>query len=235
MITLPEGSPTITQETKFPLGFMLTPNISLDALTRGVVNPGTYPFRITMPYALPDVVNVDPAFDSGRTVDISEHWKIAQNLQYLAAGVIEPLLERYLSQVVIMSAYINPQAVSQSEGDYKSKHFSGEAVDIMFESYAGNMFGIAGDVYNLLKENISEFGLIFSGRSWLHISINGPNSILPITSTKPRVYTRDTLTNQYFSGLFPSRGLTVPNTQNLNKIIDLAPWGEFTRPPWGYL
>jgi hypothetical protein len=234
-ITLPADYPVITSTTDLRRGFMLSPNVSLDALTIGVVNTSTYPFKSVNSSPLPDVINPDTSSDSGRTCPIPEPWKIAQNLQYLAAGVLEPLIAEYRHDLTIFSAFQNPQFVSSGSGDLSSKHFTGEAVDIFLDSKEGNMFIAAGDILQLIGGAVSEFGLIFASRSWIHLGINGPNQSSVAQPVEQRLYTRDMETGQSFSGLFPSRGTYVPSTASLNKPLDLVEWGDFTHPPFGYL
>lgn len=232
IITLPPGYPTIDATTDLRLGFQLSPNISLDALTRGVVNTGTYPFKTVQTYELPDVVNPNTSYDDSIPVLIPEKWRLAQNLQYLAAGIIEPLIAKYPGDVTILASYINPQTAPASS-EASSKHFTGEAVDIILDTFEGNMFAVAGDILQLVGVHCVEFGLIFSSRSWIHMAINGPQQPSGAApSTSQRVYTRDVSTNQAFSGLFPARGTLVPQTLALNGILDSYPWGTFNNPPF---
>jgi hypothetical protein len=241
-ITLPAGCPTITADTDLRTGFQLTPKVSLDALTKGVVNYQTYtPFMTSQTFALPDVVNPDTSLTNAETVPLPDPWRIAQNLQYLAAGVIEPLIARYPGEVLVLASFINPQSVSGgsvSGGDTYSKHYTGEAVDIIITSKEANMFVVSGDILKLVKDaDVVEFGLIFSSRSWLHIGINGPQQppANPAPSTSLRVYTKDVAASESYSGLYPSRGTTVVESTVLNGSLENYPWGTFKKPPFAYL
>lgn len=233
-ITLSSSATKITSSTDLKRGFMLTNNVSLDALTVGVVNGSTYPYKTVKTSSFPDVLTTDST--SGRTIPIKEKWKIATNLQYLATGVLEPLISKYSDDVTIFSGFVNPQNVSLGNGDIESKHFTGEAVDIYLNSKEGNMFVVANDIKSMLGSSVTEFGLIFSSRSWIHLAINGPYQANGYsTSTSQRIYTQDLDSGQYFKGIFPSRGTFVPSTEALNKDLNQMPWGSFTKPPYVYL
>lgn len=231
-IILPEGYVEITATTDLRLGFQLTPNISLDALTRGVINTSTYPFRTVQTFEIADVVDPNSSFADEYGIELPEKWKIARNLQYLAAGIIEPLIAKYPGDVTILASYINPQAVAVS-GDAASKHYTGEAVDIILNTKEGNMFGVAGEIYQLVGAYCVEFGLIFSSRSWIHLAINGPMQAANKTvSTTQAIYTKDLSTGENYNGLYPARGTLVPETLAMNGILDSYPWGSFNSPPF---
>src|SRR5215469_15592576 len=96
MIVLPLNSPTIDAKFEYRPGVLLSPNVSLDALTRGdYTNNAPFSLQRTSPLFVDfDNVVYDP-FATSRTPLIDAKWKIVANLQYLAFGIVEPLLKAF--------------------------------------------------------------------------------------------------------------------------------------------
>lgn len=135
----------------------------------------------------------------------AEKWKIAQNLQYLAQGAIEPLVSEFTKDLVIYSGFIH---AGRNNNYNMSPHGTGEAVDIFVDGWDINMFHLVGEIMKMVKNrNVCEIGLCFNQRSWIHLGIVGANHMFNGNVTKPRFFTRDFATGQAWSGFFPARGL----------------------------
>lgn len=207
MIKLPRKLYKFDKNTPLRIGLKATENFSLDALTRGVVNPGSYPFKLERTSLLFGNEDVLPIFKTGRKPLVSDKWKIASNLQHLAQGVLEPLVEKYGINIHIICCYLDPETTAPKATFNDSKHFSGEAVDLYIPEFEHNMFIKAGEVMNTIAGNFVEFGLIFGQRSWLHIGIRGPHSPTGGDYDKPRIFTKDFVDEKMYTGLYPSRGV----------------------------
>lgn len=208
MIILPNSAPVIDQTFEYQMGAPLSTNLTVDSLT-------ACDYRTNAPVVLQqtsslfntDIMSFDP-FVTGRLPLIDSKWKILANLQYLAYGVVEPLLAYPGLQVQWNMAYIDPARYFPSAQFSGSKHFSGEALDFTVPAYADNLYHVLGDVLYVLKGQFVELGLIFSQTSWFHVGIAGPYSYSGGDWENPRIFTRDYTTGESFTGFYPARGLS---------------------------
>lgn len=201
---------TIDDKVELRRGLNLSPNITIDALTTGATNMLSYPIKtgrvehlIENQYFTENYINNLPDNLKGL---YSAKWKIANNLQHLAQGAVEPLVDAFGKDLLISSAFIN----SGLNSNYpKSIHGTGEALDIVIPEFGGNMFLLAGELMSILKNrNVVEIGLCFNQSSWVHIGIAGGYSVYGGNIKKPRFFTRDFATGEMWSGFYPARGLT---------------------------
>ena len=207
MITVPDNIYKVTKDTQLRLGLQITENFSLDALTRGVINPTTYPYKLERTSLLYGNEDILPIFHTGRKPLLSDKWKIASNIQHLAYGVLEPLAKKYVTTMHLMTCYLDPETAAHGATYNESKHFSGEAVDLYIQGSEHNMFIKAGEIMEAIKGNYVELGLIFGQRSWLHIGIKGLYSPTGGDYNKPRIFTKDFTTSRSWTGLYPARGI----------------------------
>lgn len=213
MIVLPTNSPLIDETFSYYPGVMLSQKVSLDALTRGdYTNNSPFQLQRTSPlYVDNDNLIFDP-FLVNRKPLVDAKWKVAANLQYLAYGVVEPLINYFgWGSVQPLCAYLDPQRSAPDATFDQSKHFSGEALDFTINDNSGNIYHYLGDILYALK-NLNglpfvEFGLCFSSISWVHIGIAGPYSYSGGDYVNPRIFTRDFISGESFTGFMPCRGI----------------------------
>lgn len=201
---------SITETTELRLGLQLSDNVSLDLLTRGPANPVTYPFNIMRTSHLYNEGELD--IDSewtqgGHNPLLPQKYKIAQNLEMLSTDIVETLISEYSTELMLFAAYLSPKVSGRNGLDPRSKHFTGEAIDISLSSYEHNVFKVAGQIRKMFAGKISEMGLIFNQRSWIHLGIRGPNAVTGGDPQQPRFFTKDVSLNQSWSGFYPARGM----------------------------
>jgi hypothetical protein len=195
----------ISAETVIRSGLKLTNNISLDLLAGGVINQSSY--FLSAGSSSPLIDTTTP-----------EAWKLAANLQGVAS-VLETLIPYFGSRMLIIQGY-----TAHSAG-FKSRHSTGEAVDISIAEYASNMTYPASKLKDILKGKYSEFGLIFSQRSWIHLTIPGPYGDGRGNTSSPRIFTKDLVSDDSWTGIYPARGLET--------LVYNGPQDVFTDPAKG--
>jgi hypothetical protein len=214
MIVIPANAPTIDANFVYQPGVMISDSVSLDALTSGDTTPNS-PFQLqrTSPLFVDyDPLQFDP-FATGRPPLIAQDWQIAANLQYLAYGVVQPLLSYFgWGNIQPLCAYLDPERSAPNATFNESKHFSGEAIDFTVLSSASNIYNVLGDVlYALNGANglqFVEMGLCYSAISWFHVGIAGPYSYSGGDYVNPRIFTRDFVSGESYTGFFPCRGIS---------------------------
>lgn len=214
--TLPAGVAPITSTTTLDTALHISRYFNIDDLTKG-----TAPFRIGVTTMSPLISPLSAkAVALAQVMEImTEPWKIAQNLQALAIQVLDPLVTRFGTDLVVYACYINPTLVNALE-DIGNKHFTGEAVDIYLRSSASNMYPHVNEIKDLLGDCVVEMGLMFGGVSWLHIGIDGPNRLATETPGLPE-WSHDLATGDMAAGMFPMRGFTSNGNKGLkNHLTD---------------
>lgn len=129
-------------------------------------------------------------------------WQLATNLQHLAVGVMEPMLDAFGKDLCMNCAYLNPAHLPKV-WDGTNSHFRGAATDIHVAGYAANMYPVLGEVQRALGTVTSELGLMFNNHSWVHVGVNAPHGS---KRSKPKLWSWDLQTGQLASALFPLRG-----------------------------
>lgn len=118
---------------------------------------------------------------------------------------MEPLIDGFGKDLVISAAFIN---AARNNLFNMSPHGTGEGVDIYVDGWDLNSFLILGEAIKMLKNtNVCEIGLCFNQRSWIHIGIISGNHVLNKNVNNIRYFTRDFVTGQAWSGIYPARGL----------------------------
>lgn len=209
LIELDKDITPVDQHLPLKYGMQLSRNISIDALTSGPVNPLTYPINISRTeHLIEDYFfsqeHISPVHDLLKPL-YNNRWQLASNLQHLAQGAIEPMINEFKKDLVVYAGFIH---AGKNNSFPLSPHGTGEGVDIFIEGWDLNMFHLVGEVMKMLKNsNVYEIGLCFNQRSWLHIGVIGANHVFGRDINSPRYFTRDFVTGQAWSGFYPARGL----------------------------
>lgn len=140
---------------------------------------------------------------AGRIPDlVTDPWHISTNLQHLAVGVLEPMLDAFGNDLVMNCAYLNASHQSKV-WDGTNSHYRGGATDVHVAGYAGNMYPLIGEIQKALGSVVSEMGLMFNNHSWVHIGTNTPHGK---KRSKPKIWSWDLQSGQLASSIFPLRG-----------------------------
>lgn len=217
MIKIPQNSPQIDQTFEYRPGVKISSMFTLDSLTRGDYTQNSL-FKLQRPsqlYIDYDNLLFDPFLNS-RSPLVADKWKITANLQYLAYGIIEPLINYFgVAFIQPICIYLDPQRTMPNAVNDTSKHFSGEAIDFYVKDHQNDMYNIMGDVLHALcNENknavgipFTEIGLIYTNQSYIHIGIAGPHSPLGGDYNNPRIFTKDFVEGTSYTGFMPCRGV----------------------------
>lgn len=193
-IVLPAGVTAITARTEIHPEIEVSKNFTLHDLLCKVTNAVTL---------------IDPINPITQTLAtkvnglITEPWKVVSNIQHLANGVLEPMLDAFGKDLVINCAYLNPTATNQL-WDGTNSHFAGTAADMFVAGFAGNMYPVISEAVKAIGQSkVSELGLLFNNHSWMHVGVNTP---FGANRAQPKVWTWDLQSGQQASSIFPLRG-----------------------------
>lgn len=182
--------------------------VNLDTLTRGEGKPYRSRLWGTTSQAFVDDNNQYLLENLPEEQRLAK-WKIAYNFQQLSETVIDPVITS-IPQMKIFRGYKNPAyvkkgstSVAAETGKY-DKHFTGEAVDLYIPGK--NMFHYVNDIYEIVKDEAVEVGLVYGGVSWVHVGINGKYGPDVGTVVGQRLFTADGRT--VVVGFMPLRGLS---------------------------
>jgi hypothetical protein len=211
----------VTRNSRIQSTMKLSENMTLANYTTGMPN-GYKSFAPLMRSHLIDIRN--PRINSLRNFGVRflfQHHKIARNLQHTSDTIIEPLLSKYGRDLQLYTGYINPLEMGKI-GDQKSKHFTGEAVNLFLRSSQNNMFMDAEEILDKVKGQFTSAFLIFNHGSWLHLANNGPFGFLRGTPNNPLIRSFDMVSGLSQNGLAPLRGMT----KSPWEILEYAPFAK---------
>jgi hypothetical protein len=203
-IEVPKNVNIIHKTTNFIPGIFISDNLTLDSLTCGDENTIV---SVHMKDALYNRNGDYLANPVGTYHPMPEIWKVAQNLQYLAVGIVEPLIAELGEELILYTAYQDPTINTEAKDNPYSKHYTGEAIKIGVNVIDYNLYAVAHELLDMFYGRITKLGFIANRRCWIHLEINGPNNIFGGDRINPEVYTLDIEDGSYYTGLIPIRGL----------------------------
>jgi hypothetical protein len=203
-ISIPIGASLIAEHTNFVPGMYISDSLTLDSLTCG---DETTICTVSMKEPLYNRTGDYLADPVGIYHPMHEIYKVAQNLQYMAYGILEPLISELGEDLILYTAYQDPTTCSESLDNPYSKHYTGEAIKLGVHDIDYNLYAVAHEILDMFSGRITKLGLIANQRCWIHLEINGPNNVFGGCVKYPEIYTLDISDGAYFSGIVPIRGV----------------------------
>lgn len=156
----------IDENTIIDVGMQLSRNFNLSHLTSGAYSPITASWMPRFTSTLIPDSSLVMNLTGGANIPL---YKIVQNLQAGAEGMLEGLLNGFGRDLIIKSAFSNNIPYSALANEVQ--HLIGNSFDIQIAGFEHNMYGVMKELSKFTKVADS-LNLVFGDSSWLHVNVN---------------------------------------------------------------